>query len=51
MEYEMNNSAVYAKEEKESLTHVAELLAGARTQSFTATFRTKVDDKECLDQL
>lgn len=51
MEYEMNNSAVYAKEEKESLTHVAELLAGARTQSFTATFRTKVDEKECLDQL
>ena len=51
MEYEMNNSAVYSKEEKECLTHVAELLAGARTQSFTATFRTKVDEKECLDQL
>ena len=31
MEYEMNNAAVYAKEEKECLTNVADLLANART--------------------
>ena len=51
MEYEMNNAAVFAEEKKESLTHVAELLSNARTQSFTAHFRTKIDEKECLDKL
>ncbi len=51
MEYEMNNAAVYAEEKKESLTFVAELLSNARTQSFTAQFRTKIDEKECLDKL
>ena len=47
----MNNAAVFDEEKKESLTHVAELLANARTQSFTATFRTKVDEKECIEKL
>lgn len=47
----MNNAGCYGKEEKKSLTSVAEMLGNARTQSFTATFRTKVDEKECLDQL
>ena len=47
----MNNAAVYAEEKKESLTFVAELLSNVRTQSFTAQFRTKIDEKECLDKL
>jgi hypothetical protein len=51
LEYEMHNSSVYAKEEKLSLTGVAEILTNARTKSFTACFRTKVDEKDCTEQL
>jgi len=51
MEYEMNNADVYAKEEKLSLSAVAEQLVNAQTRTFTATFRTKVDEKEIKELL
>lgn len=47
----MYNASIFAKEEKLSLTAVAELLVNARSRCFTATFRTKIDEKGIEDQL
>ena len=51
LEYEMHNAAVFSKEEKLSLTAVCEQLVNAYTKSFTATFRTKVDENDISAEL
>ena len=51
LEYEMHNSAVYAKEESTSLTNVATKLAESNSRCFTVCFTTKVDEKMVQEKL
>lgn len=51
MEYEMHNSAVFAEEQKSSLTKVATALADANNKCFTVCFTTKVDEKNVAEKL
>ena len=47
----MHNSAVFAEEQKSSLTKVATALADANNKCFTVCFTTKVDDKLVAEKL
>lgn len=51
LEYEMHNSAVFAEEQKISLTNLATILAEANSKCFTVCFTTKVDDKMVQEKL
>ena len=51
LEYEMNNSSVYAEEQKISLTNVATQMADANSKCFTVCYTTKVDDKYVDEKL
>lgn len=50
-ETEMHNSSIFDREEKLSLTKVAEILVGANTKCFTVSFNTKTDKDIISDAL
>ena len=47
----MYNASVFAKEEKVSLTNLAQILEEANTACFTVCFNTKVDDSMVREKL
>ncbi len=46
LEYEMYSASVYQREEKVSLTEMAEIMESANTSCFTVCFTTKIDEDE-----
>lgn len=51
LECQMYNASVFAKEEKLSLTKVAQMLESANTACFTVCFTTKADEKLIKERL
>jgi organic hydroperoxide reductase OsmC/OhrA len=47
----MQNASVFAKEEKISMTKVAQMLESAHTACFTVCFTAKVDDKVVKEKI
>ena len=51
MDYEMNNSSVFAKEEKLSMSKLAKILIESKSAAFTVCFTSKVDEKFVKERL